>query len=141
MRVLTTPFVGTLNLWVRKHSASDYVFYIEDESTRRYSAFAIAQADTTYEFGKLSIDCSLTLTEGRFYNVFIFPQDGSVVDQTGTTESWWDNFLTLVSEGKIESDIVRQRVLCTNQTDLQKYTMLEGAVTERSTAANNFIKY
>lgn len=132
MVTIATPYTGTLDFWVRSHTASDYLLYIEDEETREYSAFKIDASATTYERGVLEINASLTLTEGRRYVGYIFPQDGSLTDSTGTTESWWNGFLTLLNAGSIESDIVRFMIYCTNQTDKQRFAPQDGEYTAYS---------
>lgn len=112
---------------------TDYLLYIEDEDLKTYSTFVIDSGDVTYSYGQLTIPVSVTLTEERRYNMFLFPQDGNLSAGTGTTESWWANFLTLKAAGSISDDVLRSRIFCSNQTNVQKHSMQNGQYTPYET--------
>lgn len=126
MRVIPTPYTGSISLHVRQYTGGDLLFYIEDEDLNTYTTQVVDASDIGHEYGRVSFPLSLTLVEGRRYNVFLFPYNGGIIENEGTTVEWWRDFLTLKNAGVVGADITRVRIFCTNTSDIQRHSMQQG---------------
>ena len=140
MKVITTPYSGSLSLIVRNHDASDYLLYIEDEEKRTFTTTPILVGATSYNsLGNLQIPLSVTLSEGQRYACILFRQDGTMLADNGTANEFWDEYPTLESAGTISSDVCRFLIFCTNQINKLKYNMAEGKYQIHSTPSQDEI--
>lgn len=118
MRVLTTTYNGDITLFVREHTASDYLFLLINEQTNTYQAYDVTGV---YEDSQVTFPVNLSLTADIYYMGFLYPQDGSLVDSSGIVSDWWDNYDALIQSGALSDDINRFKIFATDQTDLNKY--------------------
>ena len=120
-----------------------YVNYIITNEETNISV-SKENVETLQNGGYLEIDDVFELKQGVFYNIDFYYNsiatefENLVIEDSGTYEIN-TCFNTLSNEGlKL---IYRGRIFCSNQSDLEKFTMNENKYTEDNTYNNEYVIY
>ena len=99
----------SISVYVREHTGTSYSVVIVDESLNDTSTSTVSGTVTD---GLLTINVTYNFIEGRYYSLKIY-RSGAL--------------------------ITFQKVYCTDQTDFDKYSVLEGYYTQPTKTATEYI--
>lgn len=127
MRVLPTTFNGNVNLNVRNHTGTDYLFLLLEEQTNLFTTYDVTGS---VEDAVLTFPIELVLKSDIYYMAFVYPRFADIGTISGTITEWWDNYEETINSGVISDDVCRLKIFSTDQTDLNKYFFNEGQYIE-----------
>ena len=108
--LLAISTAQNIDVYVREHTGSTYTITVIDETLNSESTSTVSGTATD---GILNIDITYNFIEGRYYMLKIFDSSS--------------NLLTF------------QKIYCSDQSDFDKFSVLEGYYTQPTKAETNYI--
>lgn len=140
MKVLkTTTEPQTFNVVPRVYASAGKVVLIEKDTRKTITL----DAEFTDNGNYMSVSSSFALEEGSRYTLILTSSSGNftsaVIEDGGTVESPECVEALLDSLGEPQYVIYRDMILCTDQTELDKYNIQEGEYIEANTTDNEYV--